>query len=94
MTEYNDIVQSWQGVPSNQYSEKDYESAIPKCCRLTTLRQHMDILLCWSLCASIQQNSPIVCGWCEFNNEHTEDEWRAWYRNEQSKMKVWSILND
>ena len=74
-------------------TEEVYQSAIPKCCRLTTLEAHNDIMLCWGLKESIRNETPMVCGWCEFNNEHTKEEYDHWLREELSRQRVWKILN-
>lgn len=68
----------------------DYERAIPKNCKLTTIEEHVDIMLCWGLSRSIGSNTKMNCGWCEFNNEHTDEE----RKEQQLKERAWRILNN
>lgn len=72
---------------------EQYAAAIPECCRYTTYDDHLNMGLCWGLMSSIDTGKEHVCGWCELNNEHTPEEWNAWWIELQSKQKVWNILN-
>lgn len=78
----------------NKFTPAQYEAAIPKTCRLTTMDAHVDIMLCWGLANSIRTNTPMNCGWCEENSEHTREEWLVWYKNDTEQRKIWRILND
>lgn len=73
---------------SSPFTEEEYAQAIPKNCKLTTIQAHEDILMCWGLISSITNNKEMNCGWCEFNNEHTEEEWLEQLRKE----RTWDIL--
>lgn len=70
-----------------------YAANIPSCCRLQSLEAHESIMLCWGLVNSIENNNKIECGWCEFNNEHTREEWAAWWKDFRSKQKMWDNLS-
>ena len=70
----------------------NYAANIPKCCAYQTIEQHEDILLCWGLVRSIEQDKQHTCGWCELNTEHTREEYMAWWKEHNSKQKVWNIL--
>lgn len=80
-------------IKGDNVTEEIYAAAIPKCCRLTTLEAHESIMLCWGLVESIKRKTPMVCGWCEFNSEHTREEYGKWWDEEQKKRKMWDILN-
>jgi hypothetical protein len=75
------------------FTENEYTVAIPTCCRLTTLEAHEEIMLCWGLANSIRTKESMICGWCEFNSEHTREEYGVWWKEERQKQKVWDILN-
>jgi hypothetical protein len=47
------------------FTEKEYEEAIPKCCSCSTIKSHKDMLLCWSLVSALKNNNPMNCGNCD-----------------------------
>lgn len=51
------------------FSEAEYVSAIPKCCAYQTLEEHMNMMLCWGLAASIREGYAMNCSGCELNTE-------------------------
>jgi hypothetical protein len=51
------------------FTEKEYAAAIPKCCSYQTMQQHMDMMLCWGLAASLRNGEPMDCSGCELNTE-------------------------
>ena len=75
-------------------SEDMYEMAIPKCCRLTTLDDHVSIMYCWGLLNTLRDSKQMKCGLCEFNNEYTPDEYNKLIAEELSRRKTWEILSD
>jgi len=49
------------------FDEEKYEKAIPACCKWQRFIEHYEyMLLCWGLCAAIENNEPMLCGECEF----------------------------
>lgn len=51
-----------------QITPEIYEKNIPSCCQFRTLKEHEDdLLLCWSLVKSIEDDKPMNCSNCEFN---------------------------
>ena len=54
---------------ANHVSELDYEAAIPKCCAFQTMEEHRAMLLCWSLCAALRENTEMDCKGCELNTD-------------------------
>ena len=65
----------------------EIDSGVLKQCK------HKEVMLCWGLLASIRNSTKHECGWCEVNNEHTREEWQAWWKEQRAKEKVWSILS-
>lgn len=49
------------------FTEAEYTAAIPKCCFYQTLEQHMDMMLCWGLTASLREGYPMDCTGCDLN---------------------------
>ena len=55
-------------------NEKQYEAAIPACCKYQTAKQHRDIIdLCWGLLGAIEDGKPMDCGECEFATRKAEE---------------------
>ncbi len=50
------------------FTEAQYAAAIPRCCSLQTLQEHLDILLCWGLAAAIRGRHPMDCTGCDLKN--------------------------
>jgi hypothetical protein len=56
------------------FTQEQYEAAIPSCCSLETLEEHMGIMLCWGLAASLRAGKPMDCGGCYLRKpEHKTD---------------------
>jgi len=50
------------------FTEADYAAAIPPCCSLRPAKEHMDMMLCWSLAYRLEAQQPItpdMCTGCE-----------------------------
>ena len=56
------------GTGNYNYSEADYLAAIPACCSMQTIEEHVEIMLCWGLSAAVSRNEPMNCGDCEMKN--------------------------
>ena len=54
------------------FTEEQYKSAIPTCCSMQTLQEHMDIMLCWGLAASIRAGKPMDCTGCDLRNPNVK----------------------
>jgi hypothetical protein len=50
------------------FDEAQYVAAIPKCCSRQTLEEHMNMLLCWGLAASIRAGHKMDCSGCDLKN--------------------------
>jgi hypothetical protein len=50
---------------SSDFTEEQYRAAIPKCCSYKTLDEHMNMLLCWGLAASLRVGKPMNCSPCD-----------------------------
>lgn len=50
-----------------ELTEELYTKNIPKNCAYQTLEQHKEMLLCWGLASSIENNKPMNCGICDLN---------------------------
>ena len=50
------------------FTEEQYKATIPKCCMLQTMQEHLEMMLCWSLCASIRDGTPMDCRGCDYKN--------------------------
>ena len=76
-------------------TEEMYQAAIPGCCRLRTYEAHAEeLMLCWGLLQQIRTDSKNTpCGMCEYNAEPAGDFARLEWHREQSKKRVWEILN-
>lgn len=53
------------------FDEQEYVAAIPDCCSLRTLEEHMEIMLCWGLAAAVREGKPMDCGTCELRRHPT-----------------------
>ena len=54
-------------MSDDKVNSEQYEKAIPACCKFHTAKEHYEyMLLCWGLCAAIENNEPMLCGECEF----------------------------
>lgn len=48
------------------FTEAEYQAAIPACCEYQTLQEHMDsLMLCWGLAAAIRAGRPMDCSGCD-----------------------------
>lgn len=48
------------------FTEDDYEKAIPACCTLKTVEEHRSIMYCWGLLEELEQgiertDCPVTC---------------------------------
>lgn len=52
-------------------TEKEYQEAIPPCCKLKTAQQHLDvILLCWGITHGyVQAQGEKYCDKCDMREE-------------------------
>ena len=46
------------------FTQAQYEAAIPRCCS-ASMREHLDMLLCWGLAASIRDGTAMNCDGCD-----------------------------
>ena len=46
------------------FTQAQYEAAIPRCCS-ASMREHLDMLLCWTLAASIRDGTAMNCDGCD-----------------------------
>ena len=46
------------------FTQAQYEAAIPRCCS-ASMREHLDMLLCWALAASIRDGTAMNCDGCD-----------------------------
>ena len=46
-------------------TEEQYAAAIPKCCQMQTMPEHMDMMLCWGLAAALRRGETMNCDGCE-----------------------------
>ena len=51
-------------------TEEDYKNAIPKNCEYQDIEKHKDMMLCWGLARSVENNTPMICGKCILNLEN------------------------
>ena len=73
-----------------ELTEAEYAAGIPKCCAYQTMQQHMeDLLGCWGLISSLENNTPMDCGYCDLNTAVTDEERREHY----AKLKTWDIIS-
>lgn len=66
-----------------------YAAHIPDCCKLRTVEEHEEIMLCWGLTRQIEQGTDRKdqnCGLCEFNNLFTTEEYKKMWREALEKM--------
>lgn len=50
----------------NKITTEQYEAAIPACCALQTVQEHVDErMLCWTLVSAVQRGQEVDCGDCE-----------------------------
>jgi hypothetical protein len=57
---------------SADFTEAEYEAAIPECCSATTLEDHKHMMLCWGLAAAIRAGKPMDCTGCDLRKSVTE----------------------
>ena len=46
---------------------KQYKDAIPKCCVHQSVKEHMDMMLCWGLVRAIEEDCEVNCDNCPNN---------------------------
>lgn len=79
-------------MTNEEYKQK-YVEAIPGCCRLRTLEEHEEIMLCWGLLAQVRDKTEATpCGLCEFNAEPAGDFARIEWEKEQDQQRMWNKL--
>jgi hypothetical protein len=72
-------------------TEEIYEANIPKCCKLKTYSEHLDIVgLCWGLAHNIKAGKTTNCGMCEFNTEVTDEQRKEYWEQQHT----WRILSE
>lgn len=47
------------------FTEAEYEAAIPPCCSVRTMEDHKRMMLCWGLAAALRANEPMDCSGCD-----------------------------
>ncbi len=50
-------------------TREQYAAAIPTCCGISTIEDHENIMLCWSLCDAIEHGTLTSCDYCPENVE-------------------------
>ena len=50
-----------------EVTEELYAASIPKECSHRTIQEHLDMMLCWGLTASIEQGKKMNCSECSEN---------------------------
>ena len=71
-------------------TEELYAANIPKSCGYQSMAAHLDMMLCWSLAGSLENGTPMNCGYCDLNTEVTKEQRDEHY----NKLKTWRVLND
>jgi hypothetical protein len=51
----------------SDFTQEQYKAAIPRCCS-ATMQEHLDMLLCWGLAASLRDGTPMNCSGCDRKN--------------------------
>jgi uncharacterized cysteine cluster protein YcgN (CxxCxxCC family) len=59
-----------------EVTEALYEASIPEECSYRTLKDHLEMMLCWGLVSSIEQGKKMNCGSCceNLSNERKRNE--------------------
>lgn len=66
-----------------------YQEHIPDCCKLRTVVEHEEIMLCSGLMQQIENGTDRKdqnCGLCEFNNLFTTEEYKKMWREAAERM--------
>lgn len=48
-----------------EITDEQYAAAIPACCQMQTMQEHLEMLLCWGLSAALRRGEAMNCDGCE-----------------------------